>query len=151
MPNTSVDVNSWEVSACYPQSTFYPLSDGPSIQNHRITKANFRSCSSRRTRSQAPFCFCTHSMISDHAEGTIALLRYSLGGDRPSQTTHHALSAPAIVTGLDFRTNKSGISRLTPLKLASQLHSLHLSYINQSKNQRQVIVKVHGVFPSCRG
>ncbi len=31
-------------------------------------------------------------MISDHAEGTIALLRYSLGGDRPSQTTHHTLS-----------------------------------------------------------
>ena len=26
------------VSACYPRRTFYPLSDGPSIQNHRITK-----------------------------------------------------------------------------------------------------------------
>ncbi len=25
----------WAVSACYPRSTFYPLSDGPSIQNHR--------------------------------------------------------------------------------------------------------------------
>ena len=24
-------------SACYPRSTFYPLSDGPSIRNHRIT------------------------------------------------------------------------------------------------------------------
>src|SRR5262245_46121629 len=24
-------------SACYPRRTFYPLSDGPSIQNHRIT------------------------------------------------------------------------------------------------------------------
>ena len=31
----------WAVSACYPQSTFYPLSDGPSIQNHRITKTIF--------------------------------------------------------------------------------------------------------------
>ena len=31
----------WAVSACYPQSTFYPLSDGPSIQNHRITKTYF--------------------------------------------------------------------------------------------------------------
>jgi hypothetical protein len=37
VPNTAVDMNSWAVSACYPQSTFYPLSDGPSIQNHRIT------------------------------------------------------------------------------------------------------------------
>ena len=27
-------------------------------------------------------------MISDHAEGTFVLLRYSLGGDRPSQTAH---------------------------------------------------------------
>ena len=24
MPNTAVDMNSWAVSACYPQSTFYP-------------------------------------------------------------------------------------------------------------------------------
>ena len=29
--------------------------------------------------------------MSDRAEDTFALLRYSLGGDRPSQTTHHAL------------------------------------------------------------
>ncbi len=28
--NTAVDMNSWAVStACYPRSTFYPLSDGP--------------------------------------------------------------------------------------------------------------------------
>ena len=27
--------------------------------------------------------------MTDRAEGTIALLRYSLGGDRPSQTAHH--------------------------------------------------------------
>ncbi len=30
--------------------------------------------------------------MTDRAEGTFALLRYSLGGDRPSQTTHHTLS-----------------------------------------------------------
>ena len=30
-------------------------------------------------------------IISDQPELTIARLRYSLGGDRPSQTTHHAL------------------------------------------------------------
>ena len=29
------------VSACYPRRTFYPLSDGPSIQNHRITMTVF--------------------------------------------------------------------------------------------------------------
>ena len=36
--------------------------------------------------------------MSDRAEGTFVLLRYSLGGDRPSQTTRHALS-PARMTG----------------------------------------------------
>ena len=30
--------------------------------------------------------------MSDRAEVTFALLRYSLGGDRPSQTTQHTLS-----------------------------------------------------------
>nr|CBA31920.1 hypothetical protein Csp_D29530 [Curvibacter putative symbiont of Hydra magnipapillata]CBA31944.1 hypothetical protein Csp_D29650 [Curvibacter putative symbiont of Hydra magnipapillata] len=51
VPNTAVDMNSWAVSACYPQSTFYPLSDGPSIQNHRITMSCFRICSTCQSRS----------------------------------------------------------------------------------------------------
>ncbi len=49
------------------RSTFYPLSDGPSIQNHRITKTYFRTCSSRHSRSQAGLCLCTNRMMSDHA------------------------------------------------------------------------------------
>jgi hypothetical protein len=89
-------MNSWAESACYPQSTFYPLSDGPSIQNHRITKTYFRTCSTCPSRSQAPFRLCALGTMSDRAEGTFVLLRYSLGGDRPSQTTHHALSLPPI-------------------------------------------------------
>src|SRR6267378_2844814 len=60
-----VDMNSWEESACYPQSTFYPLSDGPSIQNHRITMTCFRTCSTCQSRSQATLCHCTMSTISD--------------------------------------------------------------------------------------
>ena len=51
VPNTAVDMNSWAVSACYPRSTFYPLSDGPSIQNHRITMTYFRTCSTCLSRS----------------------------------------------------------------------------------------------------
>ena len=46
-----------------------------------------------------PYAFALKSMISDHAEGTFALLRYSLGGDRPSQTTHHTRSRTRL-TGL---------------------------------------------------
>ncbi len=43
----------------------YPLSDGPSIQNHRITMTCVRICSTCRSRSQARLCHCTISTISD--------------------------------------------------------------------------------------
>ncbi len=79
-------------SACYPRRTFYPLSDGPSTRDHRITMTDFRLCSTCWSRSQAGLCHCTQRAISDRSEPTIARLRYSLGGDRPSQTAHHALS-----------------------------------------------------------
>ena len=72
--------------------TFYPMSDGPSIRDHRITNANFRSCSRCLSYSQAPLCVCTQRLVSDQAEGTFACLRYTLGGDRPSQTTRQTLS-----------------------------------------------------------
>jgi len=42
VPNLVVDVNSWTRSACYPRGSFYPLSDGPSYGNHRITRSDFR-------------------------------------------------------------------------------------------------------------
>src|SRR5438093_12241975 len=51
VPNLAVDVNSWARSACYPRSTFYPLSDGPSTRDHRITRSCFRTCSTCRSRS----------------------------------------------------------------------------------------------------
>jgi len=54
--------------------------------------ADFRLCSTCQSRSQAGLCHCTQRPISDRSEPTIARLRYSLGGDRPSQTAHHALS-----------------------------------------------------------
>ena len=104
-------MNSWAVSACYPQSTFYPLSDGPSTRDHRITMTVFRLCSTCQSRSQASLCHCTRGLISDQPELTIARLRYSLGGDRPSQTTHHTLSRASIQKPrLDIHDNKAGIS-----------------------------------------
>ncbi len=56
-----VDGDSWGVSACYPRSTFYPLSDGPSTRDHRITMTDFRLCSPRRARSQASLCHCARA------------------------------------------------------------------------------------------
>src|SRR5947207_11739062 len=91
VPNRSVDVDSWERSACYPRGTFYPLSDGPTTRNRRITRPCFRTCSTCLSRSQAPLCPCTRRLIANQAEGTFGRLRYLLGGDRPSQTAHQAL------------------------------------------------------------
>src|SRR5574344_1319107 len=92
VPNLPVDVNSWGRSACYPRSTFCPLSDGASTRNHQITKTYFRTCSTCQSRSQAPLCLYTRTPISNRREGTFAHLRYSLGGDRPSQTACLPLS-----------------------------------------------------------
>ncbi len=125
MPNTAVDVNSWAVSACYPQGSFYPLIDCLSIQHSRFTKPNFRSCSTCRSHSQAPFCLYTLRMISNHSEGTFGRLRYSLGGDRPSQTARQTMSSNQIHGyKLDTKQQKGGIPRVTPLKPKSQLLSL---------------------------
>ena len=125
MPNTPVDVDSWGVSACYPRRTFYPLSDGPSTRDHRITMTDFRLCSTCQSRSQASLCHCTQRAISDRSELTIARLRYSLGGDRPSQTTRHAGSRdPLQGPRLDIKNNKGGISRMTPRQLAPTLRRL---------------------------
>ena len=93
MPNPAVDVNSWAGSACYPQGSFYPLSGGPSMRFRRITNPDFRPCSACLHRSQARFCIYTLHLVSIQTERTFGRLRYSLGGDRPSQTAHPALLA----------------------------------------------------------
>ncbi len=98
-------------SACYPRSTFYPLSYGPSTQNHRITMTCFRNCSTSLSRSKAGLCHCTRRTVSNRTEPTIALLRYDLGGDRPSQTAQLARSPIQIDGfGLGHKTTKGGIS-----------------------------------------
>ena len=125
VPNLPVDVDSWGRSACYPQGSFYPLSDGNPTLYHRITKSYFRTCSTRRCHSQAPFCLCTLRMVSNHSEGTFERLRYSFGGDRPSQTAHLTMS-PDRIHGrrLEFQKHKSGIPPVTPRNLTAALPSL---------------------------
>ncbi len=146
-------MSSWGRSACHPRSTFYPLSDGPSMQNHRITISYFRTCSTCLSRSQAPFCYCTHRTVTKRAEGTFESLRYSFGGDHPSQTTHQAVSP---IPGLETKYPKGGISTLTKRRLATPHLSLppilHIRYpvttLSYSKGSRGLSVpwRVDGIF-----
>ena len=54
-------------------------------------------------------------MISNHSEGTFGRLRYSLGGDRPSQTAHLTMSQARIHgPRLESQQSKSGIPTSTP-------------------------------------
>ena len=64
-------------------------------------------------------------MVSVHAEPTFERLRYSFGGDRPSQTAHLTVS-PDQIHGrrLESQYPKSGIPRLAPRTLARSLPSL---------------------------
>ena len=45
-----------------------------------------------RLAVKLPSAFALLRVVSIHPEGTLERLRYSLGGDRPSQTTRLALS-----------------------------------------------------------
>ena len=61
-------------------------------------------------------------MVSGHAEQTFERLRYSFGGDRPSQTARLTMS-PDQIHGhrLEFQHFKGGIPRATPHKLTPVL------------------------------
>ena len=117
-------MNSWERLACYPQGSFYPLSDGLSTQYHRITKPDFRLCSTCLSRSQAPFCLCTLRSVSVRPEGTFGRLRYSFGGDRPSQTAYLRWSTRLLASVLESQQYKGGIPTSTLYKPKPILQSL---------------------------
>ncbi len=146
-------MNSWAVSACYPRSTFYPLSDGPSIQNHRITMTCFRTCSRRHARSQAGLCHCTNLLMSDQG---LANLRAPplLFRRRPPPVKLPTRHCPQPGLRVNVRT-----SNIKGVVFQGRLHAdwrphfkaSHLSYTSRLNVQCQAIVKVHGVFPSCRG
>ncbi len=70
-------------------------------------------------------CLYTLRAITDRAEGTFARLRYLLGGDRPSQTTHLPRSPRRIHSpGLEPQHCKGGISPVAPHPLARVVHCL---------------------------
>ena len=66
-------------------------------------------------------------MVANHAEGTLELLRYSLGGYRPSKTDRLPLSPrPDDGSGLDYPILKGGISLMAPHSPRGMVQSLPL-------------------------
>ena len=127
------------------------------MRNRRITKPDFRLCSTYRSRSQAPFYLCALCLIANQAEGTIGLLRYSLGGDRPSQTAQLTLFIARIHgTMLDFKQAQGGISRMARRRLASPFRSLPpilhktclkpISACSKGSWGLSVLLRVRGIF-----
>ena len=102
-------------SACYPQGNFYPLSDGISTHippDHCSTFVTARPVSLAVRLASAFALFC---LISVQAERTFERLRYSLGGDRPSQTAHLTMSPDSIQSRrLEFQYRKDGIPTSSP-------------------------------------
>jgi hypothetical protein len=96
-------------------------------------------------------------VIANHDEASFGLLRYSLGGYRPSKTARLTMSEFQIHgTSLDSRLIKTSISTLTPppltrglLSLLVILHMTSQEPISEySKGSRglSVLLRVNGIF-----
>ena len=125
MPNLAVDVDSWARSACYPRSTFYPLSDGPPTRGRRITRTCFRICSRCLSRSQARLHSCALGTVADRPERTLRAppLRF---GRRPPQSNYPpgTVRAPGHGRALGSRHDEGSIPRSPPRGLAPPLRGL---------------------------
>ncbi len=125
MPNLPVDVDSWGRSACYPRSTFYPLSDGHSTLSRRITRTWFPICSTCGSRSQACLCSCTQGVVADHPEQTLRAPPLHFRR-RPPQSNYppDTVPRPDHGAGLGCQNVEGGIPRATPQRLASLVQRL---------------------------
>ena len=111
MPNSAVAMDAWALSACYPQSTFYPLSNDDSTFHRWITRPCFRNCSRCLSYSKAHFYPYALHTIANRVECTFGLLRYNFGGNRPSQTDPLTRSRSRIHgLRLDIQLFQGGIS-----------------------------------------
>ncbi len=115
-----------------------------------ITKTCFRTCSSRRSRSQAGLCLYTFCTMSIRAKPTFVPLRYFLARYRPSKTAHLALSLDLFAksSGKICHTSKRGITRLSEDSLLFLTIEMHKSMPHCSKAPRGlfVLVEVGRVF-----
>ena len=104
--------------------------------------------------SQAPLCHYTLRTVTNRPEGTFRSLRYTFGGDHPSQTTHQTVSPlqrvrTQIIKGPYFNSDSTQYWRTA---LQSLRPILHINYPNSmlsySKGSRGLFVpsRVIGIF-----
>ena len=141
-------MNSWAVSACYPRSTFYPLSDGPSIQNHRITMTHFVParlvCLAVKLAYTIALTSRCPTVISKPSCSSVTLWEETAPVKLP---TRHC-PRPRFVIFVRTSNVKGWYFKVA-------LHNdwrhcfkgSHPSYTSKFNVQCQAIVKVHGVFP----
>ena len=150
-------MDAWALSACYPRSTFCPLSNEDSTFHRWITRPCFRNCSTCRSYSKAHFYPYALHTIANRVECTFGLLRYNFGGNRPSQTDPLTLSQSRIHgLQLDIQVIKGGISLMTPPPLARRLQNLPpilhmntripISDYSKGSQGLSVLLQVSGIF-----
>ena len=117
---------------------------------HYARLSSLLGSSASQSSSLLPLHSCR--VMSIHPEGTFGRLRYALGGDRPSQTTRLALSGCRL-TASHERQNRTRVvfHRCLPRPRKGALSGSHLCYARTASSPGQVVVKLHGVFLSCRG
>ena len=104
--------------------------------------------------SQSSSLVPLHSVrvVSIHPEGTFGRLRYCLGGDRPSQTTRLALSGCPFLAHHETQNRARVVFHCClPTPHKEWFSGSHLSYACTTSHPGQGVVKLHGVFLSCRG
>ena len=150
MPNLPAARDARGRSACYPRSTFYPLSDGPSMRGRRITNADFRPCSADGPRSQAPLYVCAR--VARLPTGPRAPLRSSVTvWEETAPVKLPDERGPGREPGEARRRARLVFHRWLPPGWRPGIAASQLCYTGGSSGQRQPAVKVHGVFPSDRG
>ena len=96
-------------------------------------------------------------MIANHDEASFGLLRYSLGGYRPSKTARLTMSDSQLHgISLDSRLVKTGISTATPRMLTHPIHSLPvilhmesqkpISEYSKGSRGLSVLLRVNSIF-----
>ena len=127
--------------------------NGPSTRHRWVTTPDFRLCSAGLPRSQAPLCPCT---LYGWCPFT---LREPLG----ASVTFWEATAPVKLPAWPPQTARLGVGPERPNRARVVFHRClrgarkhrligsHLSYAGLASRPDQDVVKLHGVFLSCRG